>query len=83
MPKFFVKENYVLHYELESLLKISIRTKKNTLSVRIQSITMVKTIYCIQHTKLIEAKKKWRRRWKGFVQINKQLMNFTAKQWKT
>ena len=57
MPKFFVKENYVLHYELESLLKISIRTKKNTLSVRIQSITMVKTIYCIQHTKLIEAKK--------------------------
>ena len=57
MPKLFVKENYVLHYELESLLKISIRTKKNTLRVRIQSITMVKTIYCIQHTKLIEAKK--------------------------
>ena len=68
---------------LKVYLRLASELKKNTLRVRIQSITMVKTIYCIQHTKLIEVKKKWRRRWKGFVQINKQLMNFTAKQWKT
>ena len=68
---------------LKVYLRLASELKRNTLRVRIQSITMVKTIYCIQHTKLIEAKKKWRRRWKGFVQINKQLMNFTAKQWKT
>ena len=56
---------------LKVYLRLASELKKNTLRVRIQSITMVKTIYCIQHTKLIEAKKKWRRRWKGFVQINK------------
>ena len=42
---------------LKVYLRLASELKKNTLRVRIQSITMVKTIYCIQHTKLIEAKK--------------------------
>ena len=41
---------------LKVYLRLASELKKNTLRVRIQSITMVKTIYCIQHTKLIEAK---------------------------
>ena len=42
---------------LKVYLRLASELKQNTLRVRIQSITMVKTIYCIQHTKLIEAKK--------------------------
>ena len=42
---------------LKVYLRLASELKKNTLRVRIQSITMVKTIYCIQHTKLIEVKK--------------------------
>ena len=42
---------------LKVYLRLASELKRNTLRVRIQSITMVKTIYCIQHTKLIEAKK--------------------------
>ena len=42
VPSFFDKEKYVLHYE--DLQLYLIKTKKNTLHIRIQSVTMVKTI---------------------------------------
>ena len=45
-PNFFDKEKYVLHYEnLELYLRLRLKLKKNTSHIRIQSITMVKTIY--------------------------------------
>ena len=46
VPQFFDKEEYVLQLYLRLGLKL-----KNTLRIRAQSITMVKTIYEIQHTK--------------------------------
>ena len=45
VKKLVPKEKYVLHYELATLLKIGINTEKDVLRIRIQSITMVKTIY--------------------------------------
>ena len=46
VSNFFEKENYVLQlYKLATLLGARIKTKKHTLCIRIQSITMVKTIY--------------------------------------
>ena len=43
MPNFIDKEKYVLHYEnLQLYLRMVF--KKNTSHIRIQSITMVKTI---------------------------------------
>ena len=58
--------------ELATLLETRIKTKKNTLCIRIQSITMTKAICWIQHThKKIEAEKnsgegEWKR-WKSIV----------------
>ena len=44
-PNLFDKEKYVLHYEnLQLYLRLGLRLK-NTSHIRIQSITMVKTIY--------------------------------------
>ena len=46
VPKCFGKEKYVIHYEnLQLYLKLELKLKKNTLHIRVQSITMVKTIY--------------------------------------
>ena len=59
-------------WELATLLETRIKTKKNTLCIRIQSITMAKAICWIQHThKKIEAEKNsgeggWKR-WKSVV----------------
>ena len=39
-----------------------IKTKKNISSIKIQSITMVKTIYWLQHTKKNRSRKKWKQR---------------------
>ena len=52
VPKFFDKEKYVLHYEnLQLCLKLGLKLK-NTPRIRIQSITMAKTIYLnLTHTK--------------------------------
>ena len=58
MLNFFEKENYDLHYEnLQLYLRLGLKLKKHTSRIRIQSITMVKTIYWTQHTKIIEAEK--------------------------
>ena len=46
VPNFFDKEKYVLHYEnLQFYLKLALKLKKKPLRIRIQSITIVKTIY--------------------------------------
>ena len=47
-----------------------IKLKKNTSSIRIQSIAMVKTINRIQHTKRNRSGKKWRQKWKSVAQLN-------------
>ena len=45
VPNLFDKEKYVFHYEnLQLYLRLALKIKK-TLNIRIQSITMVKTIY--------------------------------------
>ena len=54
VPKFFDKEKYVIHYENFTWgLKL-----KNILRIRIQSISMDKTIYWIQYTKKNRRRKK-------------------------
>ena len=56
MAKLFDKEKYLIHYENVKLyLRLELKLKKS--SIRIQSITMVKTIYWIQHKKGKEAEK--------------------------
>ena len=43
VPKFYDNEDYVLHYEnLHLSLKLALKLKKNTLCIRIQSVTVVK-----------------------------------------
>ena len=45
VPNFFNWEKYVLHYENVKLhLRLGLKLKKNTLHLRIQSITIAKTI---------------------------------------
>ena len=52
MPNFSDKEKYVIHYEnLELYLRLELKLKKNTSCIRIQSISMAKTICWIQHSK--------------------------------
>ena len=48
---FLIKESMCLIMKICNLLEARVKTKRNTLHTRIQSITMVKTIYLIQHTK--------------------------------
>ena len=49
---------YVLHYEnLQLYLRLRLKLKKNTSSIRIQSITMAKTICQFNTQKIIEAEK--------------------------
>ena len=55
VPNFFDKDKYVLHYE--DLQLYLIKTTKNTSHIIIQSVTMVKTIYWIQHTKKKRSRK--------------------------
>ena len=55
VPNFFDKEKYVLHYEsLQLYLRLGLKLK-NTWSIRIQSVTVVKTIYWINSQKRIGA----------------------------
>ena len=43
---FFDKEKYVPHYQnLQIYLRLGLKQKKNTSSIRIQSIVMAKTIW--------------------------------------
>ena len=44
VSNFFDKEKYALYHENLQLLETTIKTKKNASHIRIQSITMVKTI---------------------------------------
>ena len=45
VPNFFDKEKYVVHYEnLNLYLGLGLKLKRNTSRIRIQSISMVKTI---------------------------------------
>ena len=49
VPNLFDKENYVLHYEsLQLYLRLSLKLKKSTCCIRIQSITMAKITCPIQ-----------------------------------
>ena len=46
VPNFFDKEKYVIHYDnLQLYLRLGLKIKKITSRIRIQLITMVKTIY--------------------------------------
>ena len=46
LSKLFNKENDVLHYEnLQLYLRLGLKLKKNTSHIRIQSVTMARTIY--------------------------------------
>ena len=46
VSNFFDKEKYVFPFEnLQLYLRLGLKLKKNTSRIRIQSITMVKTIY--------------------------------------
>ena len=58
VPNLFDKEKYVIHYEnLKLCLRLGLKVFKNTSRIRIQSISMAKTICWIQHKKRIEAEK--------------------------
>ena len=60
VPNFFDKEKYVIHYENSQLyLRLGLKLKKNISCIRIQSISMAKTICLIQHTKKNRSRKKW------------------------
>ena len=59
-------------WKLETFPKTMTKARKNILCIRIQSITMVKIKYWIQHTKKNRIRKKWRQGWKSVVQINEQ-----------
>ena len=62
---FFDKKVVALLRELTNLIETKIKTRKNnTMRIIIKSITMVKTIYWIQHTKRNRSRKKRRQRWK-------------------
>ena len=58
LPNFFDKEKYVTDYRnLQLYLRVGLN-KKNTSLIKIQKITMIKTIYWIQQAKRIEGEKK-------------------------
>ena len=75
-------EKYLIHCEnLYFYLRLGLKPKKNTLCIRIRSISMAKTICWIQQTKKNRSRIKWWQRWKRVVQINEQCC--MEKQWKT
>ena len=58
VPNFFGKEQCVLHYgNLQLYLRLNVKLKKHTSRIRIQSITMGKTIYRIQQRKKNKSRK--------------------------
>ena len=58
--KFFDKEKYVIHYEkLKLYVRLRLKLKNDMSHIRIQSISMAKTIFSIQHTKKNRSSKKW------------------------
>ena len=70
---FLINKSMCFIMRLTIVLETRIKTKKKNISrIRIQSITMVKTINLIQHTKNNRRRKKWRQRWKSIVQINEK-----------
>ena len=51
VPNFYDKEKYMIHYEnLQLYLRLELKLK-NISSIRIQSVSMAKTICWIQHKK--------------------------------
>ena len=66
VSNFFDKEN-----KSASKWKLGLKLK-NTSPIRIQSITMVKTIYWIKHTIKNRRRKQWTQRWKSASQTNEQ-----------
>ena len=57
VPNFYDKEKYMIHYEnLQLYLRLELKLK-NISSIRIQSVSMAKTICWIQHKKRTEADK--------------------------
>ena len=68
LPNYFCRGKYLLHYEnLNLYLRLELRLKKAS-CIRIQTITIAKTIYWIQ-TKKNRSRRKWRQRWKTFYKI--------------
>ena len=55
-----------------TLLEARIKTKRHTSPLGTQSITVVKTMHWIEHTKKNRSRKKWKQRWKSVVQTNEQ-----------
>ena len=51
VPNFFEKNDERYYQNLQLYLRLGLKLKKNTSSIRIQYITMIKTIYWTQHTK--------------------------------
>ena len=81
VPRFFDKERYVVHYEnLQRYLRLGLKVKKNTSRIRIQSVTMVKTIYRLQHIQKDRCSKKCTQRWKSVVKTNEQ--DYIRNEWK-
>ena len=75
MPNVFDKEKYALYYEnLQFYLWLGLKLKKKISSIRIQSISMTKTIFWIQHKKKNRSRKKWWQRWESVVQINNNVV---------
>ena len=73
LSNLFNQENYVLHYKNVLLyLRLWLKLKKATSHIRVQSTTMVKTIYWIQHTKRNRNRKKWIQRQKSAVRITEK-----------
>ena len=68
---FFDKEKYVLHYEnLHLFLRLGLKLKKMHRVLEFNQLQWLKVEFSTQ--KRIEAEKKWRQKWKSFVQINEQ-----------
>ena len=73
VPNLFNQEKNVLHYKnLLLYLRLGLKLKKARPHIRVQSTTMVKAIYWIQHTKRNRNGKKWMQRQKSAVQITEK-----------
>ena len=58
VPNVFDKEKYVIHYKnLHLFLRLALKLKTNISFIRIQSISMAKTICWVQHAKKNRSRK--------------------------